>query len=118
MENANTLPIIDFEEVDISNGELTVIESLSLTVNEGEFLYITGKVGSGKTSIVRALIGENPVSGKRAEVAGFDLLHLRKRQIPYLRREIGIVFQDFHGARALQPCGRSLQFPDCEYGQC
>ena len=95
MENANTLPIIEFEEVDISNGELTVIESLSLTVNEGEFLYITGKVGSGKTSIVRALIGENPVSGKRATVAGFDLLHLRKRQIPYLRREIGIVFQDF-----------------------
>ena len=95
MENANTLPIIEFEEVDISNGELTVIESLTLTVNAGEFLYITGKVGSGKTSIVRALIGENPVSGKRVLVAGFDLLHLRKRQIPYLRREIGIVFQDF-----------------------
>ena len=96
MENANTpKPIIEFEEVDISNGELTVIESLTLTVREGEFLYITGKVGSGKTSIVRSLIGENPVSGKRAEVVGFDLLHLRKRQIPYLRREIGIVFQDF-----------------------
>ena len=96
MENANApQPIIEFEEVDVSNGELTVIESLSLTVCEGEFLYITGKVGSGKTSIVRALIGENPVTGKRAEVAGFDLLHLRKRQIPYLRREIGIVFQDF-----------------------
>ncbi len=96
MENEKTpQPIIEFEDVDISNGELTVIESLTLTVREGEFLYITGKVGSGKTSIIRALIGENPLSGNLARVGEFDLLHLRKRQIPYLRREIGIVFQDF-----------------------
>ena len=96
MENENApLPLIEFEDVDISNGELTVIESLSLTVNPGEFLYITGRVGSGKTSIIRSLIGENPLSGKRARIGDFDLLHLRKRQIPYLRRGIGIVFQDF-----------------------
>ena len=85
MENANTLPIIEFEEVDVSNGELTVIESLTLTVNAGEFLYITGKVGSGKTSIVRALIGENPVSGKRAYRTG-DLCYVENGCVYYCGR--------------------------------
>ena len=107
--SANDRTIIEFEDVDISNGELPVIESLSLTVREGEFIYVTGKVGSGKTSIIRAIIGETPVTGKRARVGEFNLLQLKKRQIPYLRREIGIVFQDFQLLMD-RPVGENLRF--------
>ncbi|MBR6269292.1 MAG: ATP-binding cassette domain-containing protein, partial [Bacteroidales bacterium] len=74
---------------------VTIIESLDLSVSEGEFIYLTGKVGSGKTSIIRTVIGENPVTGGTARVGEFDLTQLKKKQIPYLRREIGVVFQDF-----------------------
>ena len=107
--SANDRTIIEFEDVDISNGELPVIESLSLSVREGEFIYVTGKVGSGKTSIIRAIIGETPVTGKRARVGEFNLLQLKKRQIPYLRREIGIVFQDFQLLMD-RPVGENLRF--------
>ena len=107
--SANDRTIIEFEDVDISNGELPVSESLSLTVREGEFIYVTGKVGSGKTSIIRAIIGETPVTGKRARVGEFNLLQLKKRQIPYLRREIGIVFQDFQLLMD-RPVGENLRF--------
>ncbi|MBO4571602.1 MAG: ATP-binding cassette domain-containing protein [Bacteroidales bacterium] len=88
-------PIIEFRDADISNGDVTIIESLDMTVEEGEFVYLTGKVGSGKTSIIRTLTGENPVLGGTARVGRFDLTQLKKKQIPYLRREIGVVFQDF-----------------------
>ena len=88
-------PIIEFRDADISNGDVTIIESLDLSVSEGEFIYLTGKVGSGKTSIIRTIIGENPVTGGTARVGEFDLTQLKKKQIPYLRREIGVVFQDF-----------------------
>lgn len=88
-------PIIEFRDADISNGDVTIIESLDLSVSEGEFIYLTGKVGSGKTSIIRTVIGENPVTGGIARVGKFDLTQLKKKQIPYLRREIGVVFQDF-----------------------
>lgn len=88
-------PIIEFENVTISNGEMPVIEGLDLTIREGEFVYLTGRVGSGKTSIIRTLTGENPVLDGEATVCGFDLTKIRRKQIPYLRRETGVVFQDF-----------------------
>ena len=94
-ESENGRPIIEFRDADISNGDVTIIESLDLAVEEGEFVYLTGKVGSGKTSIIRTIIGENPVTGGTARVGEFDLTQLKKKQIPYLRREIGVVFQDF-----------------------
>lgn len=94
-QSENNRPIIEFRNADISNGDVTIIESLNLEIGEGEFIYLTGKVGSGKTSIIRTIIGENPVSGEVARVGRFDLTQLRKKQIPYLRREVGVVFQDF-----------------------
>ena len=94
-ETENARPIIEFRGADISNGDVTIIESLDMVVEEGEFVYLTGKVGSGKTSIIRTVIGENPVSGGVARVGQFDLTQIKKKQIPYLRREIGVVFQDF-----------------------
>ncbi len=65
-------------------------------MGEGEFCYLVGKVGSGKSSLLKTLYADVDIEhGEKAEVLGFDLLHLRRKQIPYLRRHIGIVFQDF-----------------------
>lgn len=91
----NITPIIEFSGVDIVNGDNLVLSDVSLTINSGEFVYLIGKVGSGKTSIIRTMIGETPIKKGEASVAGFSLRKLKKRQIPYLRRNIGVVFQDF-----------------------
>ncbi|WP_239653944.1 cell division ATP-binding protein FtsE [Barnesiella sp. CU968] len=69
---------------------------MSFSVGEGEFCYLVGKVGSGKSSLLKTMYADVDIEhGEKAEVLGFDLLHLRRKQIPYLRRHIGIVFQDF-----------------------
>jgi len=88
-------PIVFFRSADISNGEVVVVDHLDLTILPGEFVYLTGAVGSGKTSIIRTLTGENPPLGGEARVGDFDLTSLKSKQIPYLRRGLGIVFQDF-----------------------
>ena len=91
----NTQPIIEFHEADIANGGVTVVGGLDFVLREGEFAYLTGKVGSGKTSIIRTIIGENPLASGEGSVCGFNLVQLNRKQIPYLRRSIGVVFQDF-----------------------
>jgi len=88
-------PIVLFRSADISNGEVVVVDHLDLTILPGEFVYLTGSVGSGKTSIIRTLTGENPPLSGEARVGQFDLTSLKSKQIPYLRRNLGIVFQDF-----------------------
>ena len=93
--NPDATPIVQFRAADISNGEIVVVEHLDLTIYPGEFVYLTGRVGSGKTSIIRALTGENPLLGGEGSVGPFDLTNLRKKQIPYLRRTLGIIVQDF-----------------------
>ena len=93
--NMDATPIVQFRSADISNGELVVVEHLDLSILPGEFVYLTGRVGSGKTSIIRTLTGENPILGGEGRVGGFDLTNLKSKQIPYLRRTLGIVFQDF-----------------------
>lgn len=93
--NTDVSPIVLFRSADISNGEVVVVDRLDLSIRPGEFVYLTGKVGSGKTSIIRTLTGENPPLSGEARVGQFDLTTLRSKQIPYLRRSIGIVFQDF-----------------------
>ena len=95
MEESKDLPIILFEHTDICNSGHLVISDLNMRILPGEFVYIIGKVGSGKTSIIRTIIGEIPVTKGTATVGGFNLCKLKKRQIPYLRRKIGVVFQDF-----------------------
>ncbi len=92
-ENCN--PVIIFENADIINNGNLIISDLTMSINKGEFVYIIGKVGSGKTSIIRAIIGEIEVRKGKAEVLGFDLRKLKQRQIPYLRRKLGVIFQDF-----------------------
>jgi cell division transport system ATP-binding protein len=71
------------------------LSDASLTLNKGEFVYIIGKVGSGKSSLLKALYCELPILKGKAYVAGYDLLKIKHREIPFLRRKIGIVFQDF-----------------------
>ena len=88
-------PIISFRNADIINGEATVIYNLNMDVMPGDFVYIVGKVGTGKTSIIRTIIAENPRVKGEAEACGFQLNGIKDREIPYLRRRMGVVFQDF-----------------------
>ena len=88
-------PIISFKGADILNGEATVIYGLDMDVYPGDFVYIVGKVGTGKTSIIRTIIAENPLFKGSGEACGFKLCGIREKEIPYLRRKMGVVFQDF-----------------------
>ena len=98
MDNTNALganPVISFRQADIINGEATVVYNLNMDIFPGDLVYIVGKVGTGKTSIIRTITAENPLGGGSATVCGFDLATIKDKQIPYLRRKLGVVFQDF-----------------------
>ena len=88
-------PIISFRNADIINGEATVIYGLDMNVYPGDFVYIVGKVGTGKTSIIRTIIAENSLYKGSGKACGFELNDIRDKDIPYLRRKMGVVFQDF-----------------------
>ena len=88
-------PIISFQKADIVNGESKVIYDLNMEVYPGDFVYIVGKVGTGKTSIIRTIIAENPLTKGHGEVCGYTLETIKEQEIPYLRRKLGVVFQDF-----------------------
>ena len=88
-------PLIELSDVDIINDGNLILSDVNLTVNKGEFVYLIGKVGSGKSSIIKSLIAEIPLSKGVARVGDFNLLTLKRKQIPYLRRSVGVVFQDF-----------------------
>lgn len=94
MENDNGI-VISFRKADIMNGENTVIYGLDMDVRKGDFVYIIGKVGSGKTSVIRTIIAENPLVKGEGNVCGFSLNGIREKEIPYLRRKLGVIFQDF-----------------------
>lgn len=87
--------IIDLNKVNIFQGDNLILSEVTFSVSRGEFLYIIGKVGSGKTSIIKIINAELPLKSGEALVAGYDLGRIRKKQVPYLRRKLGIVFQDF-----------------------
>lgn len=88
-------PIISFRQADIINGEETVIFGLDMDIYPGDFAYIVGRVGTGKTSIIRTIIAENPLHQGEGSVCGVNLKDLREKDIPHLRRRLGVVFQDF-----------------------
>ena len=91
----NSTPLISFSEADILGGDNVVIYGLNLEVFPGEVVYIVGKVGSGKTSIFRTITAENRLSKGSGRVCGYNLRSLRRRDVPQLRRKLGVVFQDF-----------------------
>jgi cell division transport system ATP-binding protein len=87
--------LIHFKDADILNGESTVIYGLNMDVMPGDFVYIVGKVGSGKTSIIRTITAENKLLKGEGTACGYNLAKIRSRDIPYLRRSMGVIFQDF-----------------------
>lgn len=88
--------LVDYRNVTIERAARVVLKGVTFGVSEGEFCYLTGKVGSGKSSLLKTLYAEVKIpEGDTARVLDYDLLRLRSRQIPGLRRSLGIVFQDF-----------------------
>ncbi len=87
--------IIELNNADIFQQEELVLKDVNLTVEKGEFVYIIGKVGTGKTSLIKTMNAEIPLVHGTGSVAGYSLQNLRKREIPMLRRKLGVVFQDF-----------------------
>lgn len=88
-------PIIQLNAVRIFQRENLVLNNVDFTVYTGEFLYLIGRTGSGKSSLMRTLYGDLPLTEGEGFCCGFDLRKLKRGQVPYLRRKIGIVFQDF-----------------------
>jgi cell division transport system ATP-binding protein len=93
-----TLPldvIIELTDCTIWQQDHLVLSGVNLSVGKGEFIYLVGKVGSGKSSLIKTLNAQIPLKGGTALVAGYNLAKIKRKEIPYLRRKTGIVFQDF-----------------------
>ena len=87
--------ILKYTDVDIYQGEHLVLQGVNFCVEEGEMVYLTGPVGSGKSSLLKSIYGEVPIEEGSAEVLGFNMARLKTKHQPALRRQMGIVFQDF-----------------------
>ena len=87
--------ILSYRDVNIRQGQRLVLQGVNFDVREGEMVYLTGAVGSGKSSLLATIYGELPISSGTADVLGFDMSHFKTRHQPALRRQMGIVFQDF-----------------------
>ena len=87
--------LIQYKNVEIHQQELCVLSDVNLELHKGEFVYLIGKVGSGKTSLLKTLYGELDVIDGEAEVLGYNMRSIKRKHIPQLRRKLGIVFQDF-----------------------
>lgn len=88
-------PVLSLQDVTIYQDSNAVLSNINLDVNHGEFLYVIGKTGSGKSSLMKTLYGDLKLKDGEGTFVDYDLKTLRERDIPYLRRKIGIVFQDF-----------------------
>lgn len=87
--------LVDYRNVELHRRELIALRNVNFTLQPGEVVYITGKVGSGKSTFLKSLYAEVPIVAGSAEVLGRDLTSIKRKEIPMLRRNIGIVFQDF-----------------------
>ena len=87
--------IIRYHNVAVHQSEQIVLRDVNLEIGEGEFVYLLGRVGSGKSSFMKTMYGELPIASGEAQILDYDLARLRRNQVPYLRRKLGVVFQDF-----------------------
>ena len=87
--------ILQYKNINVFQGEHQVLRNVNLTVEEGEMVYLVGQVGSGKSSLLKTFYAEVPCQGEEATVLGYNMLKFKTSQQPALRREMGIVFQDF-----------------------
>lgn len=87
--------LINYSNVQLNREENIILRGINLTVNRGDFLYIIGKVGSGKSTLMKSMYAELPIEEGSARVFDYELSRLKRRYVPFLRRKIGIVFQDF-----------------------
>ncbi len=90
-----TEKLIEYKDVYISRQELSVLEQVDFTLSKGEFVYAIGKVGSGKSSLMKTMYAELRIDSGSARVLGYQVDQIKRNEIPHLRRKIGIVFQDF-----------------------
>lgn len=89
------MSVLSFEQVCISQEGVNTLEDINLTINEGDFYYLIGKTGSGKSTFFRSIIAEIGLESGIASVAGFSLNTIKRSEVPFLRRKLGFVFQDF-----------------------
>ncbi|HLW10046.1 MAG TPA: ATP-binding cassette domain-containing protein [Fermentimonas sp.] len=87
--------IVNFSNVQLNRDENIILRNINLTVNRGDFLYIIGKVGSGKSTLMKSMYAELPIETGSARVFDYELSNIKRKLVPFLRRKIGIVFQDF-----------------------
>lgn len=89
------MPIVSLTAANIYQTGSLVLSQVNLVINQGEFIYLIGKTGSGKSSLLKTLYADVELKEGQGEVAGFSLINMKSKKIPYLRRKLGIVFQDF-----------------------
>ncbi|MFP5041800.1 cell division ATP-binding protein FtsE [Parasediminibacterium sp. JCM 36343] len=87
--------VISLENVNIFQGQNLILQDVNFTVEKGEFVYLVGKTGTGKSSLLKTLYGELSLQEGKASVVGFDLSDMDWKKVPFLRRNLGVVFQDF-----------------------
>ncbi|MBQ6750563.1 MAG: ATP-binding cassette domain-containing protein [Bacteroidaceae bacterium] len=89
------MKLIDYKHVNVYQDTQLVLQDVNFQVDEGEFVYVIGKVGTGKSSFLKTLYAEIPVKEGEATVLGYDMVELRRRHLPDLRKKLGVIFQDF-----------------------
>ena len=87
--------LIDYKNVEVRHADQIVLRNVNVSVQAGEMIYLLGKVGSGKSSLLKTIYGALPIAAGEATVLGYDMTNIRRRKLPYLRRRLGIIFQDY-----------------------
>ena len=88
-------PVLSLKDASIYQRENLILSNVSVTIQKGEFVYLIGKTGSGKSSFMKTLYGDLPLDEGEGHIVGFDLPTMKEKDIPFLRRKLGVVFQDF-----------------------
>lgn len=88
-------PIVSLQNARIFQGSNLILQDVNINVNKGEFVYLVGKTGTGKSSLLKTLYGDLPLKEGEGKVAGYELQQMTWKKVPFLRRSLGVIFQDF-----------------------